>query len=192
MDSPLMEGIFMYKTARTMGIKTISYTALLTSLSAVANIFTVLLGGNALALSFTYIPAFIAGAFLNPLSGFLTGILGDFLGCIIAPKGALNPIILVSSGLLGLLPGLTFAIAKKINISTEKWSYVLTSISFILILAVCVPLNTIGLYLFYFRQKGKTLAAVFALRMSKQSIILAINYIICILIHKPIAKLISL
>lgn len=182
----------MERQVKSMGVKTISYTALLTALSAVANIFTVILGGGALAVSFAYIPAFIAGAFINPLSGFLVGILGDLLGCLIAPKGDINPIILVTSGLLGLLPGLLFWIVKKRGVDVQKYSYMLTTFSFILVLLICIPLNTIGLYLFYFMQKNKTLYYVFGLRLPKQSIIWAVNYIICIVIHKPISKLIKL
>lgn len=182
----------MDKKVKTMGVKTIAYVAALTALSCIANIFTVILGGGALAISFAYIPAFIAGAFINPLAGFLTGILGDLLGCIIAPKGALNPIILVNSGLLGLLPGLVFWVAKKLKIDTQKYSQALTAISFILLLIICIPINTIGLYIFYFAAKGKTLGAVFALRMTKQSIILAINFILVIIIQKPVYKLIKI
>lgn len=182
----------MDKKQKTIGAKTIAYIAVLTALSALANIFTMPLGGGSFAISFTYIPAFIAGAFINPFAGFLTGILGDLLGCIIAPKGALNPIILVTSGLLGLIPGLVFWIAKSRKIDTVKYSYVLTTISFILVLIICVPLNTIGLYIFYFSAKGRTLKAVFAMRMSKQSIILAANFIITIIIQKPISKLIKI
>jgi ECF transporter S component (folate family) len=193
MDSPaITEGIFMDKRQKTIGVKAIAYISVLTALSALANIFTVPLGGGSFAISFAYIPAFIAGAFINPLGGFLTGILGDLLGCIIAPKGAINPIILVTSGLLGLIPGLVFWIAKSRKIDTVRYSYVLTSISFILLLIICIPLNTIGLYLFYFRTKGKALGAVFALRMSKQSIILAFNFIITVIIQKPISKLIKI
>jgi ECF transporter S component (folate family) len=182
----------MEKTMKTMSVRTISYTAVLTALSTLVNIFTVYLGGGSLAVSFAYIPAFIAGAFINPFSGFLVGILGDLLGCIIAPKGAINPIILISSSLLGLIPGIVFWFANKHGKDIHKLSYLLTTFSFMLVLLICIPLNTIGLYLFYFSQKGKTLAAVFAIRIPKQSIILAINYIICMLIHKPVSKLIKL
>jgi ECF transporter S component (folate family) len=182
----------MDKRAKVMSVKVISYTAALTALSTIANIFTVIMGGGALVVSFTYIPAFIAGAFINPLSGFLTGILGDLLGCLIAPKGAINPIVLVSSGLLGLIPGLVFFTAKKLKVDTRKYDFALTSISFVFVFAICLTLNTIGLYLFYFSAKGKTLEAVFALRMPKQSIILAMNFILTIIIQRPVRKLIKI
>ncbi|HKL74371.1 MAG TPA: folate family ECF transporter S component [Clostridia bacterium] len=181
----------MNKRQNTLGVKVIAYTAVLTALSSLSNIFSLILGGGALNVSFAYIPAFIAGAFINPLAGFLTGILGDLIGCIIAPKGALNPIILISSGLLGLIPGMVFWIAKKRNIDTQKYSSALTTISFLLVFMICIPLNTIGLFLFYFKAKGKTLAAVFVMRYSKQSIILAANFILTIIIQKPLIKLIK-
>ncbi|NLL56764.1 MAG: folate family ECF transporter S component [Clostridiales bacterium] len=182
----------MVKKPKTMGAKLIAYIAVLTALSALANIFTVILGGGAFAVSFAYIPAFIAGAFINPLAGLLTGMLGDLLGCIIAPKGAINPIILVTSGLLGFIPGMVFWIARKNDMDLTKYSYALTAVSFILLLIICLPLNTIGLYLFYFMARGRTLAAVFGLRMPKQTIILAVNFIIVVVLQKPISKLIKI
>jgi len=161
---------------------------MLTALSAVANIFTIIIGGGAFAISFTYIPAFIAGAFLGPFSGFTVGILGDLIGCLIAPKGALNPIILISSGLLGLIPGLVFLGGKKLNLSSKSGMYILASISFALVYLLCITVNSYGLYLFYFAAKGNTFLAVILLRLPKQSIIICVNYIIIMSIIIPVRK----
>lgn len=173
-------------------VKTLSYTAMLTAVCALCNIFTVLLGvGGSFAISFTYIPCFISGAFFGPLAGFITGLFGDLLGVWIAPKGDLNPIILLSSSLLGLIPGIVFWIYKKIPIKNIN-IVVPTVISLVLVFAICTNLNTIGLYLFYFRGAGKTLEAVYILRMPKQLIIWSINLIICIIIVKPVAKMLKM
>lgn len=176
---------------RGIPVKTLSYTAMLTAVSAVCNIFTVFIGaGNAFAISFSYIPCFIAGAFFGPLSGFVTGLLGDLIGVWIAPKGDLNPIILLSSALLGLIPGVVFYITKRLpkkNINI----IIPTIISLVLVFLICTNLNTIGLYLFYFKGVGRTLKAVYILRIPKQLIVWAINFIICIIIVKPVAKLLK-
>lgn len=183
-------GFFMekivVKSKKTMAVKLICYIAVLTALSAVANIFTVFFG-EVFAVSFAYIPAFFAGACLGPFAGFLTGILGDLIGCLIAPKGALNPIILASSGLLGLIPGIVFKIGKN-----KTSPYALAVVSFLLTLLICTSLNTVGLYVFYFMAKGKTLLAVFILRTPKQVIIWGVNLIICLLLYKPLAKIVKL
>lgn len=177
---------------RGIPVKTLSYTAMLTAICALCNIFTVYVGaGNAFAISFAYIPCFISGAFFGPLSGFVTGLLGDLIGVWIAPKGDINPIILLSSSLLGLIPGVVFYVSKKLP--TKSTNIIIpTVISMILILFICTNLNTIGLYLFYFKGVGRTLKAVYILRIPKQLIVWAINLIICIIIVKPVAKLLKI
>lgn len=174
-----------------MPIKIVCYTAIFVALSAVTNIYTAFVGtGGAFALSFTYIPNFFAGALLGPLPGFITGILGDLIGCWIAPKGDINPIILLASGLLGLIPGVVFTVFKK---SKRKGIQLLAAIiSLVLTFAICSTVNTIGLYVFYFKGAGKTLAAVFALRMPKQAIIWAVNSALILLAYYPIKKLIKI
>lgn len=172
-------------------VKTLSYTAMLTAICALSNIFTVYLGGGSFALSFAYIPCFISGAFFGPFAGFVTGLLGDLIGVWIAPKGDLNPIILLSSSLLGLIPGVVFFLARKKPIKNIN-IIVPTVISLVLVFLICTNLNTLGLYLFYFKGVGKTLKAVYILRLPKQLIIWAINLIICIIIVRPIAKMLKM
>lgn len=174
---------------KKMSTKFICYTAMLVALSSVANIFTVIVGGGALAISFAYIPAFIGGAFLGPFSGFLVGILGDLIGCLIAPKGAINPIILLSSGLIGLIPGLVFMVGKKLNKNSKASLFLMSTISFVFVYIICITLNSYGLYLFYFAAKGRTFLGVLLLRIPKQSIIICINYIIVMMIVVPVRKI---
>ncbi len=178
------------KKRKSLPIKILCYTAVFTALSAIANIYTLFVGaGGAFALSLTYIPDFFAGALLGPLPGLITGLAGDLLGCWIAPKGDLNPIILAASGLMGLIPGVVFRLFNK---SRLKKSYLIAGIvSVILVYGVCTTLNTIGLYLFYFKGVGRTLEAVFMLRMPKQTIIWTINAAIIILMLYPMKKIVN-
>lgn len=174
-----------------MSVRVLSYTAILAAMSAFFNIFTVTFGlGGSMAVSFTYIPNFLAGAFLGPLPGFLTGIIGDLIGHWIAPKGAFNPIIFISSGLLGLIPGVVFQLFRKNGKVTHPVAA--TAISMIAILCICTVSNTFGEYLFYFKGKGRTLAAVFATRMPKQCAVWAVNACIIMLIRAPMEKLIKI
>ena len=186
----------MSKKSVTMGrkgipVKAISYIALLTAVAAICNIFTVLVGiGNSFAISFSYIPCFISGAFFGPLAGFLTGMLGDLIGILIAPKGDFNPIIMLGSSFLGLIPGVVFFVARRI--SRKNFNYALpTIISFILVFLISTNINTLGLYLFYFRGAGKSLQAVYALRLPKQLIVWSSSLIICLILVKPVARLLK-
>lgn len=171
-------------------IRVMCYMAVFIALSAVTNIYTFMIGvGGSTALSLTYIPNFFAGALLGPFAGFFTGLLGDLIGCWIAPKGDINPIILLASGLMGLIPGIVFKVIKK---SSSGWKYFAAVISLILIFLICSTLNTIGLYLFYFKGVGKTLWALFVSRTPKQASIWGINSAIIILLLLPMQKLIKL
>lgn len=179
------------KKRKSLPIKILCYTAVFTALSAIANIYTLFVGaGGAFALSLTYIPDFFAGALLGPLPGLITGLAGDLLGCWIAPKGDLNPVILVASGLMGFIPGVVFGLFNKCS---SKRSYLIAGIiSVILVYAVCTTLNTIGLYLFYFKGIGRTLAAVFILRTPKQTVIWAVNAVIIMLMLYPMKKIVNI
>lgn len=177
---------------RGLTVKALCYTAVLTAMSAVCNMYTVYLGaGNSIGVTFTYIPNFLAGAFFGPFAGFLCGFLGDLLGCLIMPQGAINPIILLSSGLLGLIPGVVFRLFKGKKAAVEH-PVLATVVSLLCMLAICTTLNTIGLYVYYFRAKGRTLAAVFALRIPSQILIWSVNSILIVLIRPAMSKLLKI
>lgn len=168
--------------------KKLCYIAILTSISALFNIYTFPFGlGASMAVSFTYIPNFFAGAFFGPIAGLATGLLGDLIGCWLSPKGPLNPIILLASGLMGLIPAVVFKLMKCKEGSTKR-RIAATIIGMIGILCICTVLNTIGLWLFYFRAKGRTLGAVFAMRMGTQTAIWAINFVLVLVMQVPVTK----
>lgn len=174
------------KNPKSLSVKVICHTAMFTAISAVCNVCTLFVGpGNSFALSFTYVPDFFAGALFGPFAGFLTGFLGDLIGCLAAPKGALNPIILLASGLMGFIPGVVFRHVKN---GEANFCVLRTIISVLAVLCVCSGLNTLGLYLFYFKGAGNTLGAVFALRMPKQIIVWGINSVLIFLLEMPVFR----
>ena len=68
-----------HRRRRGLTAKALAYTALLTAISAVCNIYTVYFGaGTSLSLSFTYYFDFFLGAFFCSLSGFIFGLFGGF------------------------------------------------------------------------------------------------------------------
>lgn len=178
------------KKRRYIEVKTLCYTAVFVALSAASNILTFPIGkGNTNAISITYIPNFFAGAFLGPLAGFLTGFLGDLIGCWLHPLGPINPFILLASGLMGFIPGVIFKLFRK---SKHKHiDYVATATSMVLIFAICTTINTIGVWLFYFKGIGRTLSAVFATRTATQAPIWAINSLVILLLLYPMKKMLK-
>lgn len=95
--------------------KNIAYLALITAISVIVNALTLTVPGSGIAISFTYIPNFLAGYFFGPGAGFIVGVLGDVLGCIIWPKGAWLPLLTLSAGLMGAIPGLVRYLPVKMR-----------------------------------------------------------------------------
>ena len=150
-------------------VRLIVFIAALAALSIVTNVFTVVLYGNN-SLSFTYLTSFIAGIFLGPIGGVAVGLIGDGLGHLIAPKGAFNPYIFVSAGLIGLIPGLVFKFFRFV-----KSDFIKLLISYVLCFLICTAfLNTYGLWLLY--SNGRTFWVYFLVRVPLQLIMIIANF----------------
>ena len=187
------------KTFR-LPVKTICYCAVLVALSVIANIFTVYFnfaGSN--ALSFSYTVCFIGGAFFGPFAGFIVGACGDLIGWLINPAGgAFNPLITLTSGLLGLLPGLVFFLAKRLVRDKKKFDRLLpvwTVVSFVLTWLVCTNLNTVIFFYSYIYGKSmkySALGAYYIYRIPFQTMFWAINLALSLLLVYPLKKLLKL
>ena len=126
--------------------KKVAYLALIAAISVIMNTLTLTVPGSGIAISFTYIPNFLAGFFFGPAAGFIVGVIGDVLGCIIWPKGAWLPLLTLSAGLMGAIPGLV----RYLPLS-EKWLIV---IAFVATYVVCsAGINTFTLWHAYAASK---------------------------------------
>ena len=122
--------------------KNIAYLSVLTAISVIMNTLTLTVPGSGIGIAFTYIPNFLAGYFFGPGAGFIVGVIGDALGCIIWPKGAWLPLLTLSAGLMGAIPGLVRYLPIK-----EKWLLV---ISYLATYLVCsAGINTFALWQAY-------------------------------------------
>lgn len=185
-----------------MSTKKIATLAMLVSISVLFNIFTILTGVKYFAITFTYIPAFVAGAFMGPVSGFIVPFLGDLIAGFIHPLGPYNPMIGIASGLLGFIPGIVFKYLKinVENISIHKRQglriffnylqndYVKLVLSALLCLVICTAgLNTLALYIMLGAKK--TYWAFLVVRLPFQVAVIAINLTVMIIIWKPLRAL---
>ena len=161
--------------------KRISYLGIMTALAVITNIFSVTVNSGANSISFNYVICSLAGVFFGPISGGIVGLLGDLIGCLIAPKGPFNPFVMISSALIGVLSGLAFMI-PKVN------AYFKIIIAYILIFVVCtLGLNTFGLWFYY--AKGKKSFWVYLIgRAPFQAINIAINIVITYALYFPLKK----
>jgi ECF transporter S component (folate family) len=176
---------------RGLSIKLICYCALFTALSVLANTYTICLGvGNSNQLGFGYTVCFLSGAICGPAGGFIAGICGDVLGWLLNPSGgAFNPVITLSTGLIGLISGLTFLIAKKLK--KENGTVTLTMIAYAFIFLICTNLNTVAIY-FYYMSGVYSFWAFYAVRVPKQVIFWAVNMVVSMALLKPLKLLIKL
>lgn len=164
-----------------MSTKRITMIAMFAAISVALNMLTIITGVKYFAISFTYIPAFVAGAFMGPVSGFLVAFLGDLIAGFIRPLGTYNPIIGIASGLLGFIPGVVFKLLKTND-------YVKLALSALLCLVICTAgLNTFALYLMF--GGGKTYWGYLSVRLPFQLAVLAINLTAMIMIWKPLRML---
>ncbi|MBR2479782.1 MAG: folate family ECF transporter S component, partial [Clostridia bacterium] len=129
--------------------KRIAYLGVMTAIAVITNCFSITVNSGANSISFNYVICALAGIFFGPVSGGVVGLLGDLIGCLIAPKGPFNPFIMIASALIGVLSGLAFKI-PKLNV------YLKIILAYIFIFIVCtLGLNTFGLW-FYYAQGKKT------------------------------------
>ena len=178
----------MFKVRKTVYL---TLVAALTALNIVCNAYlTIPTPVNGAAISFTYIPCLMAGALLGPLAGLTVGFTGDLIGALIRPLGPYNPIIGVASALLGFIPGFIFKEIKLRRLQKEKtdrkpalriWTAdtIRIFISFILTFIICTAsLNTYAMYIMY--GKNTTFWAYFFARLPWQSLVVAINFVLCV------------
>ena len=142
MDLPLREVILMKKSST---IK-LTYFALLVAISTLLNSVTILPTFD-FAIALTPTIAFLSGMMFGGIGGFCVGFLGDFLGAVLAPKGPYLILIGISSGLMGLIPGL---IVKH----TKMPMTIKVIISFILCyIFVTAGLNSYAIYKAYIKSQ---------------------------------------
>ncbi len=161
----------------------IAYTAVLTAISVVLNMGTFNAGIKHFALSFVYIPCFIAGYKLKLFDAFLVGFLGDLIAGIIHPLGPYLPLIGIGSGLLGLIPALVFKFSPFGKIANTILSF------FLVLVLVTAGINTFALWLAF--SKGATFFAYLGARAPFQSLVLALNTIIALLLLPSIDRVIK-
>ena len=166
--------------------KYLTYLATFTALTTLANCLSLPVSG--IQITFTYVPCFLAGIFLGPIGGFVAGAVGDVLGMLIMGFAPWIPLVTLSSGLLGFVPGVVFKYTKIKNNDIKLL------ISIAVCLVVCTAgLNTLGTYLIYGIGK-KTFWVYLGSRLPVQCIMAAVNFVIigALLKVKPLVKILSI
>ena len=87
------------------GIPVMAVCGMLLAVRLILGLFTVNVG-SLLKISFSYLPAAVAGFLFGPVAGGMIGALGDVMGSLILPTGPYFPGFTVSAFLSGMVSGL--------------------------------------------------------------------------------------
>ncbi|MDR3186253.1 MAG: folate family ECF transporter S component [Christensenellaceae bacterium] len=156
------------------------YTALFAAISIALNSLEI--STPAFKLTFTYIPIFLAGAFIGPLAGGIAGGIGDLIGFLIHPTGAYLPVFTLASIMIGVITGVIFT-------HTTLKTPMKIILCYTLIFIICtVGINSTAQYYLFFAggTKYSTFKAFLLVRLSTQLPVVAINTYISYLLYFPI------
>ena len=126
-----------------IGVRTIVLIGLLAAMSIVFGKLLAINIGNSIRISFENLPILMAGIFLGPSAGFLTGVLADVIGCMIVGY-SINPIITLAAGCIGLFSGLMYRLLLQKALPVRVYSSVMTAH-----VIGSMILKSIGLMVFY-------------------------------------------
>jgi len=102
---------------KKLNVKTVVFAGVLIAMNIILTRILEIDLGPYLRITFGAVPIFLSGLWFGPVVGGICGGIGDFIGCIL--KGyAINPFIMVTSVLAGVLPGVLKKYVFKGKLST--------------------------------------------------------------------------
>ena len=169
---------------RLLSTRDVAFAAVLTALGIVAN--SVSINTGVFSLSFSYTVCFLAGHFFGPLVGAIVGMVGDMVGCFVQGYSP-NPLILLGSVLVGLLPGLIQLLSKVVRVPAKLYAPLWIVLSYVAVYAVVTVFwNTFALW-FSFARSSKSYWVYMAGRVPMQTVVWAINMALTFVLY-PIAS----
>lgn len=136
----------MHYTKAQRALRITVFSALLAAISIVCGKYLAFNMGEVLRFSFENMPIIFAGMAFGPVIGILVGVVADLVGCLLVGY-AINPIITVGAGVIGLISGAYFYLPDG-----ESGLYRILKISltvFIAHLIGSVIIKSFGLSVFY-------------------------------------------
>ena len=174
---------------RLLSTRDIAFAAVLAALGIVAN--SVSINTGIFSLSFSYTVCFLAGHFFGPLVGAIVGLVGDTVGCFVQGYSP-NPLILLGSILVGLLPGLMQLMAKVVRVPA-KWYAPLWIVASYLVVYIVVTVfwNTFALW-FSFARSAKSYWVYMAGRVPMQTVVWAINMALTFALYPVVSRVLHI
>ena len=123
------------------------FAAILVAISVTGKVFAINIG-DSLRISYESLPLVMAGICFGPIAAFVVGICSDICGCF-AMGYAINPIITLGAGAIGLVSGTISLIAK--NKFSPIW-LIISDVSAHIIGSIII--KTIGIAVYYGAENG--------------------------------------
>lgn len=181
------------KTTSGFNTRTIVLAAAFVALATVTNAFITVRIGSLFKISALLIVCFYAGYYLGAPLGFLVGIISDIFGLLLFSDGALNPLILLSSGLNCALPALFFGLKRPLKNKPTFGEFAIKSaLGYFTCYILCtVLISSVGIWLYtsYIVEKYQTLIAGIGYRAAVQSLNTVANYAATLVLFIPLSKI---
>ena len=124
-------------------VRLLAVSAFLAALSIICGKYLALSLGNVLRFSFENLSILLAGMVFGPIVGAMVGIVADLVGCLMVGY-AINPLVTLGAGCIGLLGGLLFRVSGRLSL---LWQCFVTVLGTHLIASVLI--KTVGLAAYY-------------------------------------------
>ena len=123
------------------------FAAILVAISVTGKMYAINLG-ESLRISYENLPVAMAGIIFGPIAGFVVGICSDLCGCL-AVGYAINPIITLGAGAIGLVCGTISLFAK--NRFSPVW-LIISDVAGHIVGSIII--KTIGIAIYYGAENG--------------------------------------
>lgn len=94
-------------------LRVLAVASFLVALSIICGKYLAIPVGTVMRFSFENLPILLAGMVLGPMMGVLTGVVADFLGCLMVGY-AINPVVTLGAAAIGLFGGLFYRLFSKL------------------------------------------------------------------------------
>jgi len=136
----------MHYTKAQRVLRITVFSALLAAISIVCGKYLAFNMGDFLRFSFENLPILFAGMAFGPIIGALVGVVADLVGCLLVGY-AINPIITVGAGVIGLISGVYYFLPEKASGTYHFLKITLTVLASHLVGSVII--KSFGLSVFY-------------------------------------------
>ncbi|MBO5744242.1 MAG: folate family ECF transporter S component, partial [Clostridia bacterium] len=98
-----------------INVKSLTFCAMLVSLSVILAIIAKLIPQGVPYLRFTFenLPIIASGFIFGPIAGGIVGILCDLVSCLVIPQQSFNPLITIGPCAIGIISGFLFKYCFK-------------------------------------------------------------------------------